>query len=255
MKEPKKTNNKIRLQKFLSQAGVSSRRGAEALIAEGKVKVNGRLIKEQGVKIDPAEDQVSVNGKNIPKPSGSRVYIAFHKPKKSMTTAHDPEGRVTVYDFLKRIKAPVKAVGRLDYDTEGLLLFTNDGDLHHQICHPSFVIEKEYAVLVKGRIKDEQIKIMDKGIKLEDGFFKPKRVGRFNSVDLGKKTPGTWLRIVITEGRNRIVRRFFAAFDQEVLRLVRLKVANIHLEGLQVTKYRFLTAEELKELKKLTSKK
>lgn len=239
----------IRIQKFIAETGAASRRGAERLIREGKVILNGKAVTEMGISIDPTSDHVIVNGKKISSPCKKKHYFALHKPAMVITSKSDPEGRSTVYDLLKGIKIPVLAVGRLDFFTEGLLLFTNDGQFIHGVTHPSFEIEKEYAVLLKGKITEAAIIEWRRGVTLEDGLLKPKRILKMNSFDLGAKQAGTWVQITVLEGRNRIIRRMFEHLELQILRLVRIRVGDIHLEGIKPGKYRRLKDAEVKEIK------
>lgn len=238
-----------RLQKFLAEAGVASRRTSEELIANGKVKVNGNIITEMGVKIDPAKDEVRVNGK-IVKPVEKKVYILLNKPAGYVTTLRDPQRRPKVIDLLKDVKERVYPVGRLDFDTEGLLLLTNDGELTYTLTHPKHEIGKTYLVLVKGVPDREKLKRFQKGLRLADGLTAPAKVKL-----LKKVSSGTFLEITIYEGRNRQIRRMCETIGHPVLELKRINMGFLDIKGLETGKYRYLNEEEIKKLKKLLNKR
>src|SRR4030043_1421130 len=189
-----------RLQKIFSEMGIASRRKAEELITEGRVTVNGRIA-TIGTKADPVKDHIKVDGKLLIRPE-PKVYIMFNKPKNVVTSLHDPEGRPTVKDFLKGVNYRVFPVGRLGYDSEGLLLLTNDGDFAHAVLHPSKKISKTYLVKVKGILDKEEIEKLEKGIKLGDGMTSPAKVRRIR-----KTENNLWLEMVIYEGKKRKIRR------------------------------------------------
>lgn len=235
-----------RLQKYISRCGYVSRRKAEELIVAGKVQVNGRFITELGVKINPAIDRVKIDGQRI-EPETLEYYI-FNKPKGSITSVGDPQGRATVMDYLKDIKTRVYPVGRLDYNTEGLLLFTNDGALAQALMHPSKGVTKTYEVKLKGRVLDEHLEALSQGIELEDGVTSPAEI-----VDYGfdSKTNTTTVEITIHEGRNRQVRRMFEHFKYSVYNLKRIAYGGLTLAGLKRGAYRKLQGEELRQLKAL----
>ncbi len=239
---------KERIQKVIARSGTVSRREAEKLLLAGEVQVNGKVITELGTKVDPEKDSIKVRGKLLKK-KPPLLYLIFHKPPKIMTTKKDPEGRPTVYDYFKKGKNLLNTVGRLDYYTEGLLLFTNDGDLHHKLLHPSFEVEKEYMVLIKGKLSQEDINKVGRGAKLEDGFTKPKKVIYMNSFNMGNKNKATWIKLTITIGKNRVIRRLMESMDYEIIRLVRSGFAGIYLDDLKMGKSRYLTDEEIKDLK------
>lgn len=165
-----------RLQKYLAGAGVASRRASEKLIAEGRVEVNGRIVTEQGVKIDPERDVVKVNGKPV-RPEEELVYLLLNKPAGYVTTVSDPQGRPTVMDLLQDVQVRVFPVGRLDYETEGALLFTNDGELSFRMTHPKFELVKTYVATLQGQVSEEKLGRLRQGVKLEDGMTRPQRSG------------------------------------------------------------------------------
>ncbi|BBI33155.1 pseudouridine synthase [Cohnella abietis] len=232
-----------RLQKVLANAGVASRRKCEELITAGKVMVNGEVVSELGVKADPTKDIITVSGKAIKKEA--KVYIMFNKPKGVITSVSDPQGRSVVTDYLKEIKERLYPVGRLDYDSEGLLLMTNDGDLAHKLMHPSHHVPKTYHATVERVPHGNALEKLQNGIKLEDGVTAPAEV-EYHDIDPEKKF--ATISITIHEGRNRQVRRMFDAIHHPVTRLKRISFGGLVLGNLQRGKNRRLTAEEVSKL-------
>jgi 23S rRNA pseudouridine2605 synthase len=235
-----------RLQKILSRAGVSSRRGAEELITAGRVAVNGVIKAELGAKADPDRDTITVDGKQIAK-AVVGVYVALYKPAGYMTTLKDPQGRPLVTDLLKDIRERVYPVGRLDYNTEGLLLLTNDGEWANALAHPRHEVDKEYHVRVRGSVVPEQIDLLAAGVRLDDGPTAPALVRVIKESE-----NNTWLSVTIHEGRYRQVRRMCEAVNLSVVRLKRARYGFIGLEGLRTGKYRFLTPDEVARLRRLS---
>ncbi len=237
-----------RIQKIISAAGVTSRRAAEELITEGRVRVNGQVVTELGTKADPSKDHIKVDGKLI-NPQQPQTYIMLNKPAGFVTTMSDPEGRPTVQDLLKGVKVRVYPVGRLDYNTEGLLLLTNDGDFAHLITHPKHEFPKTYLAKVKGVLEDGQIDNLEKGIYLDDGKTAPARIKKIR-----KEEANSWLEITIHEGRKRQVRRMFDRVGHSVIRLKRVRTGNQTLGDLQEGSFRYLTNDEVTGLKELALK-
>jgi 23S rRNA pseudouridine2605 synthase len=233
-----------RLQKVLAHAGVASRRKCEEYILAGRVEVNGKTVTELGFKIDPDTDEVKVDGRPIRQEE--KVYIAFHKPKGVITSVSDPEGRKVVTDFLKGIKERVYPVGRLDYDTEGLLLLTNDGELANFLIHPRHHVPKTYLVTVKGVPHGDDLERLRNGIELEDGKTMPAEV-EYHDIAADQKQ--SVISITIYEGKNRQVRRMFEAISRPVIRLRRIRFGSVILEGLPRGRYRTLSSHEVKELR------
>lgn len=234
-----------RLQKYLAHAGVASRRYCEELILQGKVAVNGQVVLELGTKVDPLEDTVTVDGKSV-SPNQQSVYILLYKPGGYVSTVKDPEGRKTVIDLLSGQKQRVYPVGRLDYDTEGLLLLTNDGELTHALTHPSRQVDKTYLAIVQGIPSANELEQLRRGILLTDGMTAPAQVSLIKSAG-----PKTCLEITIHEGRNRQVRRMCEQIGYPVLFLKRIRLGFLTLDGLTVGKYRLLRPQEVAKLRSL----
>lgn len=233
----------MRLNKFLSNSGVASRRKCDQLIEEGKVTVNGKVADELGMKINEKKDRVKVEGKDILLPS-SFVYIKLNKPKGYTCTASDEKGRKTIYDLVK-CEERLFSIGRLDYDTEGLIILTNDGDFANKVAHPKFETEKEYRVTAEGEIKESELAVMRKGVVV-DGERMPSAKVEWLSFENGF----TKLSVVISEGQNRQVRRMFEAIGHEIKLLKRVRIGLVKLGGLKRGEYRDLTEEELNLLTK-----
>lgn len=237
-----------RLQKIIARSGIASRRKAEQLIIEGKVKVNGEVVQTLGTKVS-YKDKIEVNG--IPLELEEPVYYLFYKPRGVISSVHDDKGRKTVIDFFPEIEQRIFPVGRLDYDTSGLLLLTNDGEFANLIMHPKYHIEKTYIAKVKGIPPRPILKQLEKGIVLEDGMTKPAKV-KFLSSNRKKNT--AIIEITIHEGRNRQVRRMFDKIGYPVLKLKRERLAFLTLYGLNAGDYRSLTPHEVKQLRNLALK-
>jgi 23S rRNA pseudouridine2605 synthase len=242
----------IRLQKVLAQAGIGSRRACEALISEGRVEVNSEVITEQGRRVDPDRDVIRVDGSRIPPPR-RHLYLALNKPRGVVVTMDDPEGRRTVADLLAEgatrsvRRERLFHVGRLDTDSEGLLILTNDGDFAQKLAHPSFQVPKTYIVEVSGAVSPETLRRLRRGITLDDGPVRPTSVKIVS--EAGDKT---LVKITLQEGRNRIVRRTMEAVGHPVRRLSRIGIGPVRLGNLKVGEYRELTREELGGLLDLT---
>ncbi|MBI1821730.1 MAG: rRNA pseudouridine synthase [Nitrospirae bacterium] len=235
-----------RLQKIISTAGVASRRKAEELILEGSVTVNGKVATELGTRADAEKDHIKVNGKLI-NPQQQKVYILLNKPKNYITSLHDPEGRPTVLSLLKGVKGRVYPVGRLDYDTEGLLLLTNDGEFANALMHPKKEIQKTYQVKVKGVLEEERIKKLEEGI-----FLYGKKTAPATVKKQGKTEENSWIELTIHEGKNRQIKKMLFKLNHPVLKIKRVRYAFLELRDLPVGKYRFLDSSEVKKLKSLT---
>ncbi|MDA7027770.1 pseudouridine synthase [Bacillus sp. CLL-7-23] len=234
-----------RLQKVIAHAGVASRRKAEELIKEGKVTVNGKTVKELGVKVSSG-DRIEVNG--IQLENEEPVYFLFYKPKGVISAVKDDKGRKVVIDFFHEVQERIYPIGRLDYDTSGLLLLTNDGDFANKLMHPKYEINKTYVAKIKGIPAKENLKKLERGLRLEEGKTAPAKV-KLLSMDKKKRT--SIIQITIHEGRNRQVRRMFEAIGHEVIKLKREEYAFLNLQGLNTGEKRELTPHEVKRLRAL----
>ena len=233
----------MRLNKYLAHAGVGSRRHCDDLIAGGRVKVNGQPVRDLGVRVDPDADKVFLD--DHPVRAERHVYWAVHKPPGYLCTNHDPAGRPLATDLVPHVEQRVYTVGRLDEDSEGLLLLTNDGDLAQQLMHPRYGVEKTYEVLVAGSPTPADLRQLLTGVWLSDGRVKAKAVKRFK-----RQGDSTWLKIVLAEGKNREVRRMLAKLNHKVMRLRRVAIGPVKLDRLPKGKSRRLALPEVEALKK-----
>jgi len=234
----------VRLNKFLAQVGIASRREVDKMIVEGKIKVNGRVIKELGYKIDEVSDWIDIEGKRIKRKDGF-IYILLNKPKGVLVTLKDPFRRPTVIQLLPKLGRRVFPVGRLDYDSEGLLLLTNDGEIAHRLAHPRFKIRRVYHVQVKGHPESSSISRLEKGIYLDD-----KKTGPTKMTCLSRGKKKSLFRVEIQEGRKREVRRMFAVIGHPVLQLKRISYGGVKMGKMKRGEWRFLTRDEISLLKK-----
>jgi 23S rRNA pseudouridine2605 synthase/16S rRNA pseudouridine516 synthase len=237
-----------RIQKILAKAGIASRREAERMVSEGRVVVNGRIIDTLGFKADPSKDHVKVDGKRLTR-FEPLVTLLLNKPRGYLATVKDPQDRPTVMDLLKKMRWRIYPVGRLDFDAEGLLLLTNDGDLAYLLSHPRFSVPRTYWAKVKGLPDEKELMRLKKGVMLEDG-----RAKAVSSHILRKEEKNSWVRVVVTEGRNRLVKRMFSAIGHPVLKLKRVEFGPVRLGNLPVGQYRYLTLTEVTKLKHITHK-
>jgi 23S rRNA pseudouridine2605 synthase len=235
-----------RLNKYLAHAGLGSRRHCEELIRAGRVSIDGEVVTDLATRVGPEHD-VTVDGEAVH--AEKFVYYLVNKPRGYLCTNHDPGRRPLAIDLVPHIAQRVYTVGRLDEDSEGLLLMTNDGDLAHQLMHPRFGVEKSYLVLVAGTPAPEDLKKLLDGVWLSDGHVKARHVKR-----LRKQGNSTWLRIVLAEGKNREIRRMLAKLDHKVLRLKRVAIGSIDIGNLHTGKARPLTPSELKSLKRVAAR-
>lgn len=234
-----------RLQKILSRAGVASRRAAEVLIAEGHVTVNGKVVKELGTKVDAARADIRVDGRKI-KSDVEKIYIMLNKPRRVLSSVSDDRGRQTVIDLIDDVSEKIFPIGRLDYNTEGLLLLTNDGELANVLMHPSFEVRKKYVAVIKGRVEEERLDRLRVGIRLDDGMTAPALVN-VTALDDNSST----VEITIHEGRNRQVRRMFSAIGYNIKKLRRVSYAGLTLENLKSGEHRRLNTREVDALRRL----
>jgi len=233
-----------RLQKILSKAGITSRRKAEGLILQGRVSVNGKIVRELGTKAVLGRDEIRVDGETL-KPESEGVVLVLFKPRRCVTTLHDPQGRPTVADFVNKFPIRLYPVGRLDYDAEGLLLLTNDGELAHRLQHPRYKVPKTYLVKVRGHPPAEALAILQQGVNLDDGITAPAEL-----IVIEDDQKATWLSLTLREGRKHQVKRMCAAVGHPVLRLRRTKVGPIELDDLRPGEIRRLKSRAVRSLRK-----
>ena len=238
----------VRLQKYLADAGVASRRKAEELIAQGKVKVNGEVVTEMGCKIDPKKDEVTFLDKKIDTKETKMVYIMLNKPVGYVTTAKEQFGRPAVVDLVKGVNARIFPVGRLDYDTSGLLLLTNDGDLTYKLTHPKHDVDKTYIAKLYGIPDEGALQKFRRGVTIDGVRTKPAKI---QIIEKDKDGRFCAAEIIIHEGRNRQVRKMCEAIKHPVMQLQRVATGDLKLGSLEKGKYRHLTEKEVKYLKKL----
>ena len=242
---PPDTRGGVRLQKYMAACGIAARRKCEDLIRAGRVTVNGVVITEQGTKIDPDADAVGLDGRPVRPPAEQFAYFLLNKPAGYLVAASDWRGRRTIYDLAGDIGVRVVPVGRLDLDSEGLLLLTNDGELAHRLMHPSFRVEKEYVVTVTGRLAQETCRELRDGVELEEGRTLPAKVRI-----LGHARGETQASIAISEGRKRQVRRMFDAVGHRVTALRRVREGSLCLGDLASGRLRPLTTKEIASLRR-----
>ena len=232
-----------RLNKIIADAGIASRRAADQLILEGRVSVDGQIIIELGGKYDPEINDVKVDGESL-SINKSKTYLAFHKPAGIISTMSDPEGRANLGDYFKDRKDRLYHVGRLDKDSEGIILLTNDGDLAHRATHPSYGLEKRYLVEVEGEFNKQMSDQLLQGVRLEDGLARAMRVVHARAVSKNHH----WVEITIHEGRFHIIRRLIESLGLKVLRLIRLDFGPINLGDMKPGRHRVLNSQEMTNL-------
>ena len=239
----------VRLQKLIAGTGLASRRKAEEMIVSGRVMVNGRVVTELGTKVDPGRDHVKVDGKHL-SAAQPFVYLVLNKPKNVMSTLDDPGGRTTVKDYLRGVSVRVFPVGRLDFDSEGLMLLTNNGDLAQALLHPRYHVPKTYLIKVKGVLTDDEIKKLEEGVRLEDGMTSPAHVKKVRKVEAN-----SWLEITIREGRKHQVKRMLETVGHPVIKLMRIRMGPLSLGNLEPGEFRFLTDREANALRELVDER
>ena len=237
----------VRLQKLISEAGVASRRAAEQLILDGRVMVNGRTVRELGTRANPVSDEIKVDGRRLPRPE--RRHILLYKPRGYVSTRVDPQKRPTVIDLLERakIRGYFYPVGRLDYESDGLIILTNDGAFAERVMHPRYELERAYEARVRGVPDERSLDRLRKGIVLDGERTQPAGVA-LQHVSEGKAVPQAVLEVVLKEGRNRQVRRMFEAIGHPVLRLTRIRIGPIRIGTLRPGDMRELTPREVQAL-------
>ncbi len=236
-----------RIQKILAKAGIASRREAERMVTEGRVSVNGKIIGTLGFKADPFRDHIKVDGRRLA-PFEPKVMLLLNKPRGYLSTVKDPKGRPTIMDLLKNVKWRIYPVGRLDFDAEGLLLLTNDGGLAHRLSHPRFSVPKTYLVKIAGVPEEKKLVRLRRGVRLEDGEARAVSCSLIR-----EREKNSWVRIVVTEGRNRLVKRMFSAIGHPVLKLKRIEYGPVQLGELPFGRFRYLTPEEVGKLRNISS--
>lgn len=233
-----------RLQKFLARAGIASRRAAEALITEGRVTVNGKVVRRLGTRVDPDEDAVKVDGRRVLARKGEFTYLLLNKPPGCVTTLSDPQGRSTVRDLIPRsVRARLFPVGRLDYNSEGFLLLTDDGDLARDLMHPSREVPKTYRAKVRGRPDPKTLRLLTRGVSIEG---RPARARRARMVKPGANS---WVEVEVAEGRKHLVRKMLRSVGHPVMRLRRIAYGGVPLGGLPSGQCRPLTPTEVDSLR------
>lgn len=234
-----------RLQKILAHAGIASRRHAEEYILAGRVKVNGKVVDQLGAKADPVADHIKVDGKLINIRAEKTIYIALHKPKAVVTTVDDPEGRETVMQFIPKVKQRVYPVGRLDYQSEGLLLLTNDGEFANRVISPKYHVPKTYLVKANGLLTEEEEEAFRAGFVLEGKQTAPARIR------LVKRAENPWYEVVLTEGRTHQIRKMFRHFGKLVEKLRRVQIGPVVLRGLRPGDFRLLNLQEIRKFRRM----
>lgn len=234
----------VRLQKYLANCGICSRRNAEKLILDGKVSINGKVVTELGTKITPELDKVTCEGKEVKK-QDSYVYILLNKPIGYVTTVKEQFGRPTVMDLIKEVKYSVVPVGRLDMYTSGAIILTNDGDFVYKVTHPKNEVEKTYNVTVKGIVSNDDVKQLENGVEIDD-YISGKAKIKILKID--EQNNISRIQITIHEGKNREVRKMCSAIGKNVVALHRSKIGNVDLKGLKIGEWRYLNLDELKSI-------
>jgi 23S rRNA pseudouridine2605 synthase len=239
----------IRLNRYLAQCGLGSRRTCDDLISTGHIYINGERVRELGTKVNPDRDKVEFHGKEV-RPISKLIYLAYNKPRGVVVTKNDPEGRETVFEALKKLNYDAEYlnyVGRLDFNSEGLLLLTNDGELIHSLTHPRFRIKKVYKVKVDRELRTEDIKKLIDGVESENQLLRAAAIRAIP--DISDESRQFWYEIDLFEGKNRQIRRMMEALQINVSRLKRIQFASVKLGDLETDKARFLTEREIAALK------
>jgi 23S rRNA pseudouridine2605 synthase len=244
------TSETMRLNRYIALSGIASRRKADELIESGKVMVNGRKVYELGVQIRPDQDKITVAGRPVQQEQ-KKIYLLFNKPKNVLTTMSDPTDRPTVGDFFKRVPFRVFPVGRLDWDSEGMLILTNDGNFSFQISHPANQVPKTYLVKVSGHPTDVQLARLKRGVTTAVGKVHALEVERMRR---GDSDNYDWLKVVIDEGRNRQIRRMFEKIGYDVLKLQRISIGDLAIGRVKKGEFRVLTEKEAKKALRSTTK-
>ncbi len=236
---------KQRINRILSQAGVTSRRNADELIRNGRIMLNGQRVLEMGVKAEWGRDSIRLDGREIPGPR-DRFYIILNKPFGYISSLNDPEGRPVITDLIKDIPRRLYPVGRLDFDSLGLLLMTDDGDFSYRLTHPKYHVPKTYKVTVSGTVTPEALENLRQGVKLDDGYS-----GNSKASLIRQKGDRSVIRVTVYQGRNRMVRRMMEGIGCNVIQLMRTGFGSLEIGNLKVGKYRYLTEDEVNDLKQM----
>ena len=237
----------LRLQKFIAQAGIASRRKAEEMITGGRVVLNGEVVTQMGVQVDPAVDHVKVDGKPLKLKTSKNVIYALYKPKSCVTTMHDPQGRDTIVNYFPKTESRLFPVGRLDYDAEGLILITNNGDLANEIAHPSKHFWKEYLVKIKGKIEKKEINALKSGPLIDGKKRQPVKVKILHFIN-----DKSWLSVSLQEGLNHHIKKMFSTIGHPVLKIKRYRIGTIELKDMKPGEVRKLTNSDIETLLELT---
>jgi 23S rRNA pseudouridine2605 synthase len=228
------SNQKIRLNKLIADSGIASRRHADRMIEEGHVTVNGKRVYELGIKVDPESDRVLIDGKPLRKPLSQKLYIVMNKPKGVLTTMEDPLERPTIADYLEGVPARVFPVGRLDWDSEGMLLLTNDGDFANKVMHPKAEVTKTYLVKLNGQPQPHHLEKLKRGVTIIGGKVSARHIDKIKKSGEKKSDKYDWYKIVITEGKNRQIRQMFEKVGFDVIKLQRVAIGRLRLGALKV---------------------
>lgn len=231
---------RVRLNKLIADSGLASRRHADRMIEEGHVTVNGKRVYELGVKVDPEQDRVLVDGKPLRKPLTQKLYLVMNKPKGVLTTMDDPHERPTIAEYLEGVPARVFPVGRLDWDSEGMILLTNDGDFANKVMHPKAEVTKTYLVKLDGQPQAQHIEKLKRGVSIVGGKVAARHIEKIKKSGENKSDKYDWYKIVITEGKNRQIRQMFAKVGFDVLKLQRVAIGRLRLGALKAGELVFL---------------
>lgn len=227
------STQRVRLNKLIADSGLASRRHADRMIEEGAVTVNGKRVYELGIKVDPQSDRIMVEGKPLKKPLTQKLYLVMNKPKGVLTTMDDPHNRPTIAHYLEGVPGRVFPVGRLDWDSEGMLLLTNDGDFANKVMHPKAEVTKTYLVKLDGQPQPHHIEKLKKGVTIIGGKVSARHIEKIKKAGENKSNKYEWYKIVITEGKNRQIRQMFAKVGFDVLKLQRVAIGRLRIGALK----------------------
>ncbi|WP_413295214.1 pseudouridine synthase [Bdellovibrio sp. HCB185ZH] len=234
------TSQRVRLNKLIADSGLASRRHADKMIEEGMVTVNGKRVYELGVKVDPQHDKILVDGKVLRKPLSQKLYLIFNKPAGVLTTMDDPEGRPTIAEYLGDVPSRVFPVGRLDWDSEGMLLLTNDGDYANKVAHPKEEVTKTYLVKLDGKPEPRHLQKLKDGVSIVGGKVSARHIEKIKKSGDNKSEKYEWYKIVITEGKNRQIRQMFAKIGFDVMRLQRVAIGRLRMGAMKAGELMFI---------------